>query len=185
MHKERMELLESFTEEELGIMYQRKLESRYEREDIKEEIVSNSAALKEEFDKDLQKRLDLAKLENRPANIKSTPHCSSNKKFAEIPTELMPMVESETVGGFWLKKLTYTKGQYKAGHHHNFDHIHLVGKGAVEMFEVRDDGDFSLGKFVEGETILVKKFIAHRVVALADDTMSYCIQVAPKDGETL
>jgi len=95
-----------------------------------------------------------------------------------------PIVEEKIVGNVWFHKMTFRKaGDFKMGHKHNFDHAHMVCRGAIEAFEMRYEGDewqsaerISLGVFQEGDIFMVPKEVSHTIVALEDNTIGVCIQ---------
>lgn len=102
-----------------------------------------------------------------------TLHCS-NPEISD--RGLMEMKKEDTVGGIWFKRMEFNEGGYKAGHHHKHDHVHMVATGSVELFMKTDGDDVSLGVHKAGALVTVEKFKAHRVVALEDNTICYCIQ---------
>ncbi len=89
--------------------------------------------------------------------------------------------EEKVIGDLWIREMIFKKkGSKKNGHKHNFDHLHYVTAGSVELFEVTEkDGkiiETSIGKKVAPAMLIVPKGMAHSVVALEDNTMASCIQ---------
>jgi len=84
-------------------------------------------------------------------------------------------------GNVWFRQMEFLKkGARKEGHVHNFDHVHFVVKGKVEVFElISKNGKIiekSLGILEAPAKIKVPAGTAHTVVALEDNTMALCVQ---------
>lgn len=72
-------------------------------------------------------------------------------------------------------------GDTEDGHVHNFDHLTLLAKGKLE---VTVDGKASV--FTAPQMIYIKADKNHKLVALEDDTLAYCIHaLRTKDGSDI
>lgn len=76
------------------------------------------------------------------------------------------------VGNVWVRQNWLIKaGDTAGGHAHYHDHVSLLVKGSVEV--TVDDGEPKT--FTAPTYIVIKKEHRHRIVALADDTVFYCV----------
>jgi len=110
-----------------------------------------------------------------PKVNKSNLKCSVKKSDAKF--------EEFIYGNVWIRELLfYKKGAKKRGHIHNFDHIHYVARGSVNIFIINPDGNENfLQTLHDGCKIKVPAGVAHSVVALEDNTLSLCIQAVRDD----
>ena len=81
----------------------------------------------------------------------------------------------------WMHKVQMNKvGDTKPGHAHKFPHVTLVAKGSVQIVEVDLDGtETVVGEAGIDEKILVPEGIGHKLIALEDNTITYCIEQLP------
>jgi len=85
----------------------------------------------------------------------------------------------KTYGNIWTRHLKMNKGESKAGHKHEFDHLHFLASGSVEIrvYKTEDKSAPLLVKDFKAPTwIKVPKEHFHDIVALEDGTEGYCIQ---------
>lgn len=76
------------------------------------------------------------------------------------------------VGNIWIRQNWMLKaGDTNGGHLHYHDHVTLLVKGSVRV-QVEDEPhkDFHAPTF-----IVIKKQYSHRITALEDDTVYYCV----------
>ena len=91
-------------------------------------------------------------------------------------------------GNVWVREMVFVnKGDIKGGHRHQYDHLHFVAKGKVNV-QTKD----ALGKVLTekeygaGSWIKVPKEVYHTVIALEDMSIGYCIQaMRDEDGEVM
>ena len=75
------------------------------------------------------------------------------------------------VANLWSRMMRFKKiGDIERGHAHQFDHLTLLASGSLR---VTVDGVTS--EFTAPHMIFIKKDKTHELVALADDTVAYCI----------
>ena len=76
-------------------------------------------------------------------------------------------------GNVWVRSHTYRKaGDTNAGgHYHRFDHVTLLVKGAIRV-EVEG---CEPKRFVAPTFVIIEKDKKHKVTALEDDTVYYCV----------
>lgn len=75
-------------------------------------------------------------------------------------------------GNVWVRKQYYpTAGDYHKGHKHKHDHVSLLAQGSIELhvegFEPR--------RFDGPTFFIVKAEHNHHIIALEDETVSYCV----------
>jgi hypothetical protein len=85
----------------------------------------------------------------------------------------MPMIEEHGfVGNIWVRQNFMEKaGDAVGGHIHYHDHVSLLAKGKVSV--QIDDGEPK--EFVAPTFIVVRKEHKHRITALEDGTVWYCV----------
>lgn len=94
----------------------------------------------------------------------------------------------KTYGNIWTRRLVLKKGQSKEGHKHEFDHLHHLIKGKVEIRvykKDREDEPMLVREFDatnEDKWIKVPKEHFHDIVAL-EDAVGYCIQAVRNDNQ--
>lgn len=75
-------------------------------------------------------------------------------------------------GNVWVRQNWLLKaGDTAGGHLHHHDHVSLLVKGSVE---VEVDGS-EPKRFKSPTFILIKKNFRHKITALEDDTVFYCV----------
>lgn len=96
-------------------------------------------------------------------------------------TESNNLVELGYFGNIWVRQNTLLKtGDSFAGHKHKFDHVTLLAQGAVTV-EVEGR---SPKKFVGPTFIVIRKELNHKITALQDNTIYYCVfALRDIDGE--
>ena len=119
-------------------------------------------------------------IENKEANLsvvledgESTPPCSANEK---------------TYGNIWTRHLSFNKGESKAGHKHEFDHLHFLVSGSVRIRvynKTREDDPLLVKEYKAPSWIKVPKEHFHDVTALEDGTEGYCIQSLRNEDSTV
>lgn len=76
------------------------------------------------------------------------------------------------VGNVWVRQNWLIKaGDTAGGHAHYHDHVSLLVRGSVEV--TVNDGEPKT--FTAPTYIVIKKQHRHRIVALEDDTVFYCV----------
>lgn len=75
-------------------------------------------------------------------------------------------------GNIWVRQNTLLKkGDSFPGHKHKFDHVTLLTKGSMSVqIEGHDPKEFVAPTF-----IVIRKEHNHKITALEDDTMYYCV----------
>lgn len=93
-----------------------------------------------------------------------------------------PSVKLGYAGNVFARQMLFQKvGDVEAEHSHQFDHLTLLAKGSLE---VTVDGETRT--FVAPHMIWIAKDKGHRLVALEDGTLAFCIHaVRGQDGEPL
>ena len=82
------------------------------------------------------------------------------------------MTELGYFGNIWVRQNTLVKqGESYSGHKHYFDHVTLLSKGSVK---VEVDG-YPAKEFVAPTFIVIKKELEHKITALTDDVIYYCV----------
>ena len=86
-------------------------------------------------------------------------------------------------GNIWVRQNSILKkGEFFQGHKHHFDHVTLLVKGKI-LVEV--DG-YGPKKFEAPTFIIVKKDKMHKITALEDDVIYYCVFALRDDnGEVI
>jgi hypothetical protein len=75
-------------------------------------------------------------------------------------------------GNIWVRQNTLDKsGDSHAGHKHYFDHVTLLVKGSVQI-EVTGN---PTKEFTAPTFIVIKKEHEHKITALTDDVLYYCV----------
>lgn len=76
------------------------------------------------------------------------------------------------VGNIWIRQNFFEKaGDTAGGHTHHHDHVSLLVKGSVSV----QVGDLPVKEFVAPTYIVIKKNHKHKITALEDKTMFYCL----------
>jgi len=75
-------------------------------------------------------------------------------------------------GNIWVRQNTIDEaGESHAGHQHKFDHVTLLTKGKVQIeVEGNPAKEFSAPTF-----IVIRKDLNHKITALTDDVLYYCV----------
>lgn len=75
-------------------------------------------------------------------------------------------------GNIWVRQNHLLKdGDNGGGHEHNFDHVTLLCKGKVRV-EVENNAP---KEFTAPTFIVIRKEHKHKITALEDDTIYYCV----------
>lgn len=83
----------------------------------------------------------------------------------------MENVELGYFGNIWVRQNMLSKGEEAPGHVHYFDHVTLLAKGSVRVeVEGKEPKDFISPTF-----IVIKKELIHKMTALEDGTVYYCV----------
>lgn len=87
------------------------------------------------------------------------------------------------IGNVWVRMNYLAEaGDTAGGHMHYHDHVSLLAKGSVEI----QIGAEPAKTFVSPTFIVIKKHFAHKITALEDDTVFYCIYaMRDVDGEVV
>ena len=95
----------------------------------------------------------------------------------------MNFTEMGYFGNIWVRQNVLEKvGDSFGGHKHYFDHVTLLSKGSVE---VQVEGH-AAKRFDAPTFIVIKKEHEHKVTALTDDVMYYCVfALRDMDGEVV
>lgn len=88
-------------------------------------------------------------------------------------SNLMRRHELGYFGNIWVRQNWMQKaGDHNdGGHKHHFDHVTLLAKGKV-LVEVEGH---TAKEFVAPTFIIIKKEHEHKITALEDDTLYYCV----------
>ncbi len=84
-----------------------------------------------------------------------------------------------TYGNIWTREIKMNKDDIKAGHKHEFDHLHFLSQGSIHIriFDNINRNNIIFEKnYTAPEWIKVPKEHFHDIVALEDNTLGYCIQ---------
>jgi len=93
------------------------------------------------------------------------------------------MIELGYFGNIWVKQNLLLKGgDNGGGHAHKFDHVTLLCQGKVKVeIEGHEAKEFTAPTF-----IIIKKEHQHRITALEDNTIYYCVfALRDVDGEVV
>jgi len=84
----------------------------------------------------------------------------------------MKSIEMGYFGNIWVRQNELEKsGEFHDGHKHYFDHVTLLVKGKVQVqVEGHDAKEFTAPTF-----IIIKKELEHKITALTDDVVYYCV----------
>lgn len=85
----------------------------------------------------------------------------------------MPAIEEHGfIGNVWVRQNWLMKaGDAVGGHTHYHDHVSLLVRGAVDITV----GDEEPKRFTAPTYIVIRKEHRHRIVAIEDDTVFYCV----------
>jgi hypothetical protein len=86
-------------------------------------------------------------------------------------------------GNIWVRQNSMDKaGDSFGGHEHHFDHVTLLAQGKV-LVEVEG---YEPKQFQSPTFIVIKKDKQHKITALTDDVLYYCVfALRDKNGEVL
>lgn len=91
-----------------------------------------------------------------------------------------PCIRIGSVSNIYVRQMHFLNaGDIEYGHSHEFDHLSLLANGSVMSIV---DGKEKV--FDAPTMIFIKKGIQHEFVALADNTVLYCVH-AVRDGENV
>jgi len=83
-----------------------------------------------------------------------------------------PEVLLSIIDSVWCKQMHFLKaGDVMEGHKHIHDHITLLAKGSVEVCV----NDTTKTTFTSPHMIFIAKDDIHKITALEDNTIAYCI----------
>jgi hypothetical protein len=84
----------------------------------------------------------------------------------------MKQIELGYFGNIWVRQNILEKeGESHPGHKHYFDHVTLLARGKVQVeVEGHDPKEFEAPTF-----IVIKKEHEHKITALTDDALYYCV----------
>ena len=71
-------------------------------------------------------------------------------------------------------------GDIEKGHTHQFDHLTLLAKGSLKIVIDGSETDFNAPHM-----IYIRKNKNHKLIALEDDTVAYCIHAITPDENTI
>ena len=75
-------------------------------------------------------------------------------------------------GNIWVRQNSLSRsGDSHDGHTHHFDHVTLLAKGSVSV--EMEDGTYK--EFKAPTFIVIRKENHHKITALEDDTLYYCV----------
>ena len=84
-------------------------------------------------------------------------------------------------GNIWVRQRTLNINESFNGHKHYFDHVTLLVRGTV-LVEVEDRKK----QFTAPTFIIIRKNDEHKITALSDDVLYYCVYaLRDLDGEVL
>lgn len=95
----------------------------------------------------------------------------------------MQSTELGYFGNIWVRQNAMEKaGVSYPGHKHHFDHVTLLSKGKVQIeVEGQPTKEFSAPTF-----IVIRKELEHKITALTDDVLYYCVfALRNLDGEVI
>jgi hypothetical protein len=86
-------------------------------------------------------------------------------------------------GNVWVRSNHLEKaGDFVKGHKHKYDHVSLLAKGKVQV----QIGDLEPQVFNAPIFIVIRKEYVHKITALEDDTIWYCVFAMRRiDGEVV
>ena len=86
-------------------------------------------------------------------------------------------------GNIWVRQnILSKKGESFPGHKHRFDHVTLLVEGEIEI-EVEGEHP---KQFKSPTFVIIRKEMEHKVTALTDDVMYYCVfALRNADGEPI
>lgn len=91
-----------------------------------------------------------------------------------------PTVKIGCVANLWSKQMLFAKaGDYEQGHSHLFDHLTLLAYGKLSV-----EVDGKTTEFSAPQMIYIKAGKTHKLIALQDNTVAYCIH-ALRDGDSV
>lgn len=86
-------------------------------------------------------------------------------------------VNLSQVDGIWIKQMHFPRaGMIAQTHAHSFDHQTLVARGRLRV-TVGDD----VAEYVAPQIIVIQASAPHRLEALEDRTVAYCIHQVRED----
>lgn len=87
-------------------------------------------------------------------------------------------VNLSQVDGIWIKQMSFPlAGMIAQTHAHTFDHQTLVARGRLRV-TVGDD----VAEYVAPQIIVIQASAPHRLEALEDNTVAYCIHQIREDS---
>jgi quercetin dioxygenase-like cupin family protein len=84
----------------------------------------------------------------------------------------MKQIELGYFGNIWVRQNILEKeGDSHLGHKHHFDHVTLLVKGKIKV-EVKGNSE---KEFTAPTFVVIRKELEHKITALTDDVLYYCI----------
>lgn len=91
-----------------------------------------------------------------------------------------PYVSIGCVSNLFSRMMYFKKaGDYEEGHSHHFDHLTLLAKGKLSV-TVND----KTTEFTAPQMIFIKADKFHKLTAVTDETVAYCIHALRGDNKT-
>lgn len=86
-------------------------------------------------------------------------------------------------GNIWVRQnVLELAGEFHQGHEHKFDHVTLLVSGKVSI----QIGEEAPKEFTAPTFIVIRKQHSHKITALADGTVYYCVfALRDLDGEVM
>ena len=89
-----------------------------------------------------------------------------------------PNVNIGCVKNLFVRQMHFANsGDSEQGHAHQFDHMTLLAKGRMSV-RINDE----VTEFTAPQMIYIKAELRHELVALADNTVAYCIHALREDS---
>lgn len=86
-------------------------------------------------------------------------------------------VNLSQVDGIWIKQMSFPRaGMIAQTHAHTFDHQTLVARGRLRVTVGEDVADYTAPQI-----IVIQRSAPHRLEALEDETVAYCIHQVRED----
>jgi quercetin dioxygenase-like cupin family protein len=88
-----------------------------------------------------------------------------------------PKVNIGCVKNLFVRQMHFEKtGDFEEGHAHQFDHLTLLAKGKLSV-TINDE----VTEFVAPQMIYINANLQHKLVAMSDSTVAYCIHALRSD----
>jgi quercetin dioxygenase-like cupin family protein len=91
-----------------------------------------------------------------------------------------PIISISCVANLWSRMMHFKKtGDIELGHTHAFDHLTLLASGSLEV-----TANENVTIFNAPHMIYIRKDVNHKLVALEDNTVAYCIHALRENNKT-